>query len=54
MGFAGARTDAQNAQKAADAAQSAASSAYERAVAEALGHLSQAVAQIALSLHQKD
>jgi hypothetical protein len=54
MGFAGARKNALNAQKAADAAQSEASSTYQRAVAEALGHLSEAVAQIALALHQKD
>ena len=54
MGYAGARTSATNAKKAAEAAQTEASSLYERAVAEALGHLSDAVAQMALKMHQDD
>jgi len=54
MGFAGARTSALNAKQAAEAAQIEASSTYERAAAEALAHLSDAVAQMALKMHQDD
>jgi hypothetical protein len=54
MGYAGARTSALNAKKAAEGAQIEAKTTYERAVAEALAHLSDAVAQIALKMHQDD
>lgn len=52
MGYAGARTSASNAKMAAEGAQIEAQSTYERAVAESLAHLADAVAQIALEMHQ--